>query len=277
MKVEVPQTSHKLGDIDHNLKLMKDALSKSSADLLVYPELFLSGYSCRDALPDVALPIDGDKIKELQETAKAEGRALIFGMPEAHPEIRDLIHNSAVFINKQGDVDVYRKLHLVNFGPFEEKTYFTPGTEVRIMELDGCRFGIIICYDVYFPELTKLYALQGADLIVHISASPSATKVFFQKMMVARAVENTTFFIYSNLLGTEKNMVFWGGSTVVGPRGEIKSQAKEYEEDNIVFDIDLSELKVARQNRPTLRDTRFELFEALKRIGEIKFDSGKED
>ena len=73
------------------------------------------------------------------------------------------------------------------------------------------------------------------------------------------------------MIGTERNLVYWGGNTVVGPRGEIKSQGKEFEEDEVKFEVDLTELKVARENRPTIRDTRFELFDALKKIGEINF------
>jgi len=271
MKVDLPQRFHKLADVEYNYNLILEEHKKSTSDLVVFPELFLSGYLCRDKYQKVAVSLESDHIEDLRTAARKESRALIFGMTEAHPEMKGLLHNSAVYIDPQGECFVYRKIHLVNFGPFEEKRYFTEGKEVKVMDLNGCKFGIIICYDVFFPELAKLYALQGADVIVHISASPSATKVFFQKVNIARAIENTTFHVYSNLIGTERNLVYWGGSHILGPRGENKITAKEFEEDRITFEIDLSELKAARENRPTLRDTRFELFDALRKMGDIEF------
>lgn len=271
MKVELSQRFHKLGDVENNFNILNDTFEKSKADLVIFPELFLTGYYLRDKYQKYALSLDDDLIYRLSSSAKKNKRGLIFGMPEKHPEMKGLIYNTAVYINPEGKVDAYRKMHLVNFGPFEEKRYFTPGKEVRVMEINSCNFGIITCYDIFFPELTKLYALQGADMIIQISASPAATKIFFQKVMVARAIENTVFHLFSNLIGTERNLVFWGGNTVVGPRGEIQAQAKEFDEDNLVYDLDLSELKVARENRPTLRDTRFELFEATNNLGKIKF------
>jgi N-carbamoylputrescine amidase len=93
--------------------------------------------------------------------------------------------------------------------------------------------------------------------------------------MVARAVENTTFFIYSNLIGTEKNLVYWGGNAVVGPRGEVKAKGTYFKEDNVECEIDLTELEVARQFRPTLRDTRVEVFDAIQDIYKVKWSKGK--
>jgi predicted amidohydrolase len=269
MKIEIPQRAHVLGDIDHNLKAMLDSISSSDSDLLVFPELYLTGYLCRDRLTDLAITIEDERIQQLRDASKNAGRGVIFGMPEASSQVRGQIFNSAVYINPSGELDVYRKVHLVNFGPFEEKQYFTPGKEIHLMNIKEFRFGAIICYDIFFPELAKLYALQGADMIVCLSASPTTTKQFFQKVMIARAIESTVFFIYANLIGTEKNLVFWGGSTIVGPRGEVKAQSKELEADKIVLELDAGDLRIARENRPTLRDTRYDLFEALKTMGDI--------
>jgi predicted amidohydrolase len=267
MKVEMPQIPHKLGDIKNNFNLILDTLGNSDADLVIFPETFLTGYLNRDKIIQLALPLENEYIEQLQTAVKKNERGLIFGMPEKHPNIRGLVHNTAVFIDKNGLIDAYRKTHMVNFGPFEERRYFTPGNIPHMMRHGDCRFGLIICYDIFFPELSKFYALQGADMIICISAAPSTTLPFFKKVMLARAIENTTFVLYSNIMGTEKNLVFAGGNTIVGPRGEIKAESKEFEEDTLKVDIDLSELNAARENRPTLRDTRFELYEAIAGLG----------
>src|SRR2546428_9946114 len=120
----------------------------------------------------------------------------------------------------------------------------------------------MICYDAFFPELAKTYALQGADALAIISASPATSKPFFDKILPARAIENTLFVLYANLVGTELNIVFQGGTQAIGPRGEDLGRGKDFEADVVIVDVDLRHLLLARELRPTLRDTRAELFEA---------------
>ena len=220
MKLSLPQKFHKYYEKDNNFEIIRNKLDGTDADLMIFPELFLTGYSIRDKINELAEPIDSHYVQELANSAKKNDCALIFGMPERDSEQRGRVYNTAVFIDKTGSVNSYRKFQLVNFGPFEEKRYFHEGNSLPIFHVDDTRLGIIICYDIYFPELAKAYALRGVDLIVCISAAPNITKQFFETVIPARAVESTIFFAYSNLIGTEKNMVFWGGNTVVSGRGE---------------------------------------------------------
>jgi predicted amidohydrolase len=152
---------------------------------------------------------------------------------------------------------------LVNFGPFEDKRYFHEGVKLPILKVEDLSLGIIICYDIYFPELAKVYALQGVDLIVCISAAPTVTRQFFEMVIPARAVESTVFFAYSNLIGPEKNMTFWGGNTVMNGRGKQLVKGKYFEEDDVEVEIDPNELEFVRANRPTLRDSRIEVFKTI--------------
>jgi predicted amidohydrolase len=157
-------------------------------------------------------------------------------------------------------------MHLANFGPFEEHLYFGTGSELPVFKTEFGKLGMLICFDCFLPELSKIYTLKGADMLVCISASPSTTRVFFEKIIVARAIENTVFFTYTNLVGTELNMVYWGGNTVVGPRGDIKAKGEYFKEGIVTCDIDLKELITAREFRPTLRDTRMELFFEIQKL-----------
>lgn len=271
MKVSLPQRFHKLYDTSSNAKIILDEIKKTKADLLIFPEVFLSGYLCRDKLFDVAELLKGKLVNKIVKAVKKKKCHLIFGMPERDEKVKGHIYNTAVYIDPKGELDYYRKMHLVNFGPFEDKRYFSEGHKLDIFKTELGNIGVIICYDIFFPELTKAYALQGADIILCISASPSVTRQFFEKMMVARAIENTTFVLYSNLIGTERNLVYWGGNAVIGPRGEVKTKGEYFKEDNVECDIDLTELKVARQFRPTLRDTRAEVFDTIQDIYKLKW------
>jgi predicted amidohydrolase len=156
-------------------------------------------------------------------------------------------------------------MHLPTHSVFEEKRYFRPGFEIPAFNTSLGKIGMIICYDVYFPELTRILKLKGAQLIVCISASPSTRRGFFEALTVARAIENTVFLAFTNLVGIEDGLQFWGGSRLVAPSGNVIVQAKYDEEDLIVAKIDYSDMKRIEAFTPTLRDLRPELFDEMKR------------
>ncbi len=115
--------------------------------------------------------------------------------------------------------------------------------------------GVHICYDLYFPELQKRQVLEGADVLVNISASPSTSRRFFEALLPARAIENACFSLYSNNVGSQDGLVFWGGCQAYGPRAESLGVLEEYEEGVLRVELDLDALQPAREFRPTLRDT----------------------
>lgn len=266
MNLALAQLSPVLGDKEKNLDIMEEAVKNSGSDLVVFGELFLTGYMCRDNLTKLAEPLDGASVKRITGIAKEYGTHIVFGMPERSKEVSGQLFNSAVLIYPSERVERYRKLHLANFGPFEEHLYFARGGELPVFDTDFGKIGMLICFDCFFPELSKIYTLKGADMLVCISASPSSTRIFFEKVIVARAIENTIFFTYTNLVGTELNMVFWGGNTVIGPRGDEKAKGEYFKEGIVACEIDLKETNVARDYRPTIRETRMELFNELKKL-----------
>lgn len=265
MKLALAQLSPVLGDKEKNLDMMENVVKNSESDLVMFGELFLTGYMCRDNLTKLAEPLDGVSVNAIAKMAKEHDTHIVFGMPERSKEVQGQIFNSAVLVYPDERVERYRKLHLANFGPFEEHLYFARGSELPVFDTDIGKIGMLICFDCFFPELSKIYALKGADVLVCISASPSSTRIFFEKVIVARAIENTLFFTYTNLVGTELNMVFWGGNTVIGPRGDEKAKGEYFKEGIVTSEIDLKELNVAREFRPTIRETRIELFNELKK------------
>jgi predicted amidohydrolase len=264
MKVALAQLAPKLLDKEANLSRIEKTVAKAGADLAMFGELFLTGYMARDAFPRLAETVPGPATDRLSKIASEYGTHVLVGMPERDAKGRYLF-NTSVLVAPDGEVWRYRKIHPANFGPFEEGLYFGRGSDPVLVDTRLGKLGLLICYDAFFPELAKAYALQGADALAIISASPATSKPFFDKILPARAIENTVFVLYANLVGTELNIVFQGGTQAIGPRGEDLGRGKDFEEDVVIADVDLRDLRVAREFRPTLRDTRRDLLDAVAR------------
>jgi 5-aminopentanamidase len=255
MRISLAQVRCALGDKEENLKRMQKALKKVDADLYVFAETYLTGYMCRDQFYPLAERTDGRSVKKVAKMAKERECSVIFGMPVEDQDIPGVLRNSAVCVSPDGEVRRYDKLFLANFGPFEEGLYFGPGKGPVMFDVNGTKVGAIICFDVFFPEITKSYALNGAEVVVCISASPVTSRPFFEALVPARAIENTIYMVYVNQVGTQLNQVYFGGSTAVGPRGENMVKNKYYEEDITVIETGPAQLEIARRFRPTVADT----------------------
>jgi predicted amidohydrolase len=271
IKLALAQTSSKRADKKENLNKIERITVKakrSGANLVIFPELSLTGYVVRDQLYDLAETIPGPATSSVAEIAKKTKTHIIFGMPELNGKTQAVLHNSAVIIGPHGYIGKYRKMYLPTHSVFEEKRYFRPGYQATVFDTAIGRIGLIICYDIYFPELTRLTRLRGAELIVCISASPAVRRTFFEILTAARAVENTAFLAFVNLTGVEDGLQFWGGSRLVGPNGKVLAQAKYDEEDLVMCDVDFSDIKPLESFVPTLKDLRPELFDELKKHAE---------
>lgn len=269
--VALGQISCKPGDKQGNLKrIEKMALRahKEGADLLIVPELSLTGYVVRDQIYELAEEIPGESTRHMQRIAKNTDLHIVFGMPELSKNAKATLFNASVLVNSNGVVGKYRKMYLPTHSVFEEKRYFRPGYQPAAFSTDLGKIGLIICYDIFFPEVARLARLEGAQLIVCISASPGMRRAFFEVLATARAIENTAYLAFVNLSGIQDGLQFWGGSRLVGPSGKILVQAKYDEEDFVLHEIDYAELKSVEPFVPTLKDLRPELFDRLKKAAE---------
>ncbi|MEM3396817.1 MAG: carbon-nitrogen hydrolase family protein [Thermoplasmata archaeon] len=253
MRIALPAVRHKLMDVEKNLQLIEKNLA--SADLVVFPEMFVTGYALKNRMLRFAEPLNGPIVEKLSRIASEHETTIVTGMPE-FCSAKNLVYNSAVVVMPDGNVKCYRKWKLATFGPFEEGLYFSPGNgEHCIFEINGIRIGLLICYELFFPEIAKAYAMKGVDMLICISASPSTTKKFFEAVLPARAIENTVYVAYSNLLGTEQNLVFWGGQRIYGPRGELLGMIEPYSDGMLEIELEKARLKIARKLRPTISDS----------------------
>jgi len=255
MKVALAQIRSVLGNKEANLDRMEEVASTTDADLLVFSELFVTGYMVRDEIWRLAERENEESVQRVARIADKTDSSILFGMAIWDDEIRGVLRNSALLVSPDGGLQRYDKVHLASFGPFEEDQYYTPGRNASLFDVNGMKMGAVICFDIFFPELIKTYALNGADLVVCLSASPITSRDVFEKIIPARAVENTIYFAYLNHLGSQLNQVFFGGSQAVGPRGNTLHKSKYFEEEVSTFDIESSELELARRMRPTLKET----------------------
>jgi len=259
-------------EIFENIRKIEEVTAKAKqqgADLVIFPELFLTGYVVRDQLYELAETIPGPSTQRIEQIAKDKNIHIIFGMPELSEKTRATIFNTSVFIGPHGLIGKYRKMYLPNHSVFEEKRHFRPGYQTAAFETAIGRIGLCICYDIFFPEVTRLIRLQGAQLIVCISASPAVRRSYFEILTAARALENTAFLAYVNLVGVQDGLQFWGGSRLVGPTGDVISKAKYDEEDFVICEVNYGDIRPAETFIPTLRDLRPELFDELKRSTEL--------
>ncbi len=271
VNVALAQISCKVGDKKHNINVMKKNIKRAKekgANLVIFPELSLTGYLNRDLAYELAEPIPGSSINSLEEIAEKENIHIVFGMPEQSEKAHAVLYNTAVLLGPDGLIGKYRKMHLPTHSVFEEKRYFRLGYEAPVFETEIGKMGLTICYDMFFPEISRLLRLKGSQLIICISASPAVRSRFFEVFTAARALENTVFLAYVNLVGVENGLQFWGGSRIIAPDGSILAKAKYDEEDLVIGTIDYADLERAEAFVPTLRDLRPELFNSLREQAE---------
>jgi len=271
IKLALAQISSKRENKEENLSTFEKLTWKAKAegaDLVIFPELSLTGYVVRDQFYELAELIPGPSTLRMQEVAKKTGMYIIFGLPELSEKTRATMFNTAVFTGPEGLIGKYRKMYLPTHSVFEEKRHFRPGYQAVAFDTPIGNIGLCICYDLFFPEVTRLTRLQGAQLIVCISASPAVRRSYFEILTAARALENTAFLAYVNLVGVEDGLQFWGGSRLVSPTGDIVVKAKYDEEDFVTCEVNYNDMRGAETFIPTLKDLRPELFEELRRRSE---------
>ncbi|MDN3022442.1 carbon-nitrogen hydrolase family protein [Streptomyces sp. S.PB5] len=258
MRTALLQSSGRPGSVDGNLKVLDEAADRAAAAgaaLLAAPEMFLTGYAIGDDIARLAEPADGDSADAVAEIAARHGVAIAYGYPEASS---GSVFNSAQLISATGDrLANYRKTHL--FGCFE-RDHFTPGEQHVVQaELNGLKVGLLICYDVEFPENVRAHALAGTDLLVVPTAQMHPFQFVAESMIPVRAFENQMYVAYVNRVGQEGEFEFVGLSVLAGPDGIARARAGRGEQ--LVFaDADPALLAASREANPYLRDRRPELY-----------------
>ncbi|MBK8159870.1 MAG: carbon-nitrogen hydrolase family protein [Rhodospirillaceae bacterium] len=256
MRLALLQNDSVPGDKDWQLTAISEVARHLAgrADLLVTPELFMTGYRLPAAdLRALAEPADGAFAQAVALLAQETGVAILYGFPERDG---DLIYNSVQVFGADGkSLALYRKLHLPSD---EERAVFAAGDRLVTFELCGMKVAPVICYDVEFPETVRACALAGAQLVVAPTALRKHWAQIAEMMSPVRAVENGLFVAYANQAGSEADWEYAGLSCIVGPDGQVLVRAAA-EPAVILAELDPTSVATARATLGYLSDARFKL------------------
>jgi predicted amidohydrolase len=265
MKLAVYQGAGDFLDKAANLARM-DRLAAAAAlqgtELLMLPEVYLSGYNLGDDCARMAEPADGRSAREAGRIARRHHVALLYGYAESDGKA---IYNSILLVGADGKpIANYRKVHL--FGA-EEKRLFEPGKDYVTAKLGGLTIGLAICYDVEFPEFIRTLALKGADLIAVPTCLTPPYWEIPTSIIRARAYENQVFVAYANHTGVERDLTYIGMSGIVGPDGRDIQRAGSETEALLVAEIDPAAYAESRRINTYLADRRPGLYGAVAAAG----------
>lgn len=254
MKLAALQMQALAGDQAANLvrieKAARDAAS-AGADLVVVPELALPGYGAGAAMTALAETASGALMDSLAEIARAAGVAIVAGFAERDGAD---VYNSAVFTDGRDESVIYRKSHL--YGPYEKGLFRPQAPETHLFEVAGLKLGMLICYDVEFPENVRRLARAGAQAVVVPTALPAGPSGSFiaEHMIAVRAFENQVFVAYVNHCGSDALFTYAGLSRIVAPDGRMLAGAGSSDEALLVADLDPADYAESAEANTYLRD-----------------------
>jgi predicted amidohydrolase len=259
VRVALAQGDCVLGDVAENTRRVRQALGQAtaeSADLVVFPELALSGYSLGHVADDVSRAVEDEEIAGLVADA---GTAFVMGFAEAG---RLHTYNSAVYAEGGRVRHVHRKLYLPTYDIWEERKHFTPGAAMRAFDTPFGRMAILLCADAWQPALAVLAVQDGARvLLVPANSTVRRPDIVEQWHDITRFYARTLqcYVVFVNRVGAEPELRFWGGSHVYGPEGDLVAEAPRDEPALISAELDLSAVRRARRAMPLVKEARLGL------------------
>jgi len=261
MKIAAAQISCVIGDLDANVQKIRDFAErarKAGGDLVVFPEMSDTGYSM-PVIQKHAQPWKEGAVPRLQQIAKELSIAIVAGVSERDA---DCIYNAQAFINSTGEIVAkYRKTHLVTAAPLDERPVFTAGDQFLSCKIDNFNLGMTICYDLRFPEVCRTLALEHqANLIVNSSAWPFPRVEHLRVLALARAMENQTYVIVANRVGTDDGVMLCGSSVIVDPYGVILAAASADREEIISAEISKEVVDLVRDRMRVFDHRRRDLY-----------------
>jgi predicted amidohydrolase len=260
VRIALAQVDSRVGDLDANAERAGEALAEAQAggaDLVVFPELQLSGYGVGDDASSSAA----------EAAAIADGATAVVGFTERDG---DRLYNSAVYVEAGAPLHVQRKIHLVDYAPWDEDSHFAPGETLSAFDTALGRTAMLICNDAWQPLLPVLAVQGGAELLLFPSASATTmpnVDEYWRGLTTFYARMLQCYVVFVNRVGAEGAFTFWGGSHVVDPLGEVVAEAPRFEESVLLVDVDLDRVAARRRELPLVGALRPELLRAeLERL-----------
>jgi NAD+ synthase (glutamine-hydrolysing) len=285
LTLALAQMNTRLGNVRANLEVhlaLVDDARRQGADLLVFPELSLTGYVLQDLASAVALrPTDDDPVF-VRLLEASQDLDLVVGFVDE--DSRSRFYIAGAYLSRGRVTHVHRKVYLPTYGLFDEGRFFAWGDTIRAFDTRFGRLGLLICEDFWHASPPYLLWLDGADLLLLTSASPGRGLTSEPELESARWVEHinsayaslfTVFVAHANRVGFEDGLNFWGGSTVFDPNGRLIAQGPYHAEALTLAEIDLKEIHRTRARLPLLRDERTAL--VMRELGRILNDGSERE
>ena len=264
LRVALAQIDATVGDLDGNTRRIVEAIDEArslDADLVAFPELAITGYPPEDLL--FKSRFIQDNVERMRQVAAAsKGIAVVVGFVDADADI----YNAAAVAYDGQLVDVYHKMHLPNYGVFDEERYFKAGRRCPVYVLGGTRIGVNVCEDIWLPTgPTVVQRSAGAEVIVNINGSPFhvGKRETKERMLATRAADSETFVVYVNLVGGQDELVFDGASVVLDPDGAVIARAAQFREDLLVADLEVEAVLGSRLRESRRRQQRPGVLEGI--------------
>ena len=269
LRIALAQLAPRLGDVDANLEQSAEWLRRATDDgaqLVVFPELALTGYLLQDLVPEVALRADDPRLAELSR--QAPGVMVAIGFVEETDAHR---YCNSVALLRDGELlGLHRKLYLPTYGLFDEGRFTRAGDRIRTVAVGEPlgRIGLSVCEDFWHPSVPMLQAQDGASLLVNVAAGPARAPgsaagiqaiAGWHKMQDTYALLGTVAIAFCNRVGNEEGLTFWGGSRLLAADGSLIAEAPLYEEALVAGNLSLDDLRMQRYGLPLLADERLEL------------------
>ncbi|GIW39515.1 MAG: carbon-nitrogen hydrolase [Candidatus Binatia bacterium] len=267
-RIVAAQLTPRLGDVAANLALYEAEIERAvrdGVDVLVFPELSLTGYFLKDMVSEVALRLESAEVRRLREASRHV--ALVAGFVEEAPDFR--YYNSAVYFEDGEIRHVHRKVYLPTYGLFDEGRYLARGNRIRSFPTKFGRFAILICEDLWHPSTIYIAALDGAVVVVCPSSSPlrgisdgavqDDNARYWEALNRIYAQTYSVYLVYANRVGFEDGVGFWGGSEIVAPDGTTVAKGPYYEPATVGGEIDLARVRHHRVIAPVIRDEDLDL------------------
>lgn len=261
MKVAVAQIAPALGDVSANVRKLDDYCARakeSGTTLIVFPEMADTGYAMSVIAEHASAWTEG-AVPALRTTARRLSLGIVCGVSEREGE---RIYNSQVFIDASGEiVGTYRKTHLFTPPPIEEDKCFTCGDELGAHDFDQLRLGLSICYDLRFPEVYRRLAVdEQANVLIISSAWPFPRVEHLRVLATARAIENQSYVVLANRVGTDEGTTFCGASAIIDPYGVVIAAASSDREELIYSEVSEKVVRSVRERMPVFAHRRADLY-----------------
>ena len=250
LRIAMAQINSSVGDFEGNKRKIIDCIDQAKsikADIIAFPELAITGYPPQDLLFNTNFI---ETNLEVLDGIVTESNDITSIIGFVDKDQNDNIYNSAAIISDKTLQGVYHKIHLPNYGVFDEKRYFSKGSKTKLIVLGKTKIGVSICEDIWHPNGPILeQALQGAQLSININGSPyhAGKKKVREDLLKSHSINHQLFIGYINMVGGQDELVFDGNSMLLNPNGEIIAQANQFEEDLVFTDLKINEPKLDRE------------------------------